>query len=96
MNPTADPIELAVFQSAVHSIAEEMGAALIVTRPVYFDGTFHQTPIYNRDLLHPGDTFAGPAIISEYSSATILPPNDILRVDTFGNLVLLVHGQVQA
>jgi len=28
MNPTADPIELAVFQSAVHSIAEEMGAAL--------------------------------------------------------------------
>jgi len=29
MNPgTVDPIELAVFQSAVHSIAEEMGAAL--------------------------------------------------------------------
>jgi N-methylhydantoinase B len=26
--PAADPIELAVFQSAVHSIAEEMGAAL--------------------------------------------------------------------
>ena len=25
---TSDPIELAVFQSAIHSIAEEMGAAL--------------------------------------------------------------------
>ena len=24
----ADPVELAIFQSAVHSIAEEMGAAL--------------------------------------------------------------------
>jgi N-methylhydantoinase B len=28
MVPAADPVELAVFQSAVHSIAEEMGAAL--------------------------------------------------------------------
>jgi N-methylhydantoinase B len=28
MNPAADPVELAIFQSAVHSIAEEMGAAL--------------------------------------------------------------------
>jgi N-methylhydantoinase B len=28
MTPPADPVELAVFQSAVHSIAEEMGAAL--------------------------------------------------------------------
>jgi len=27
-NPLADPIDLAIFQSAVHSIAEEMGAAL--------------------------------------------------------------------
>jgi N-methylhydantoinase B len=28
MTPTVDPIELAIFQSAMHSIAEEMGAAL--------------------------------------------------------------------
>jgi N-methylhydantoinase B len=27
-NPSIDPVELAIFQSAVHSIAEEMGAAL--------------------------------------------------------------------
>jgi N-methylhydantoinase A len=66
--------------------------ALTGTRPVYFDGEFLQTRIYNRDLLTPGDTFAGPAIVSEYSSATILPPGDVLRVDALRNLVIEVHA----
>jgi N-methylhydantoinase A len=59
---------------------------------VYFDGVPHETQLYERDLLHAGDTFAGPAIVSEYSSATILPPGDVLRVDKFGNLVIEVQA----
>ncbi len=46
----------------------------------------------NATCLHAGDTFAGPAIVSEYSSATILPPGDVLRVDAFGNLVIEVKA----
>ena len=61
------------------------------TRPVYFDGCFQETRVYDRELLTPGDTFGGPAIVSEYSSATILPPGDVLRVDRLGNLVIEVH-----
>ena len=49
------------------------------------------TRIYTRDRLTPGDTFTGPAIISEYSSATVLPPRDRLRVDALRNLVIEVH-----
>jgi N-methylhydantoinase A len=60
-------------------------------RPVYFDGSFQETRVYDRDLLRSGDSFAGPAIVSEYSSATILPPGDVLRVDGLGNLVIEVH-----
>jgi N-methylhydantoinase A len=67
-------------------------AALAGSRTVYFDGIPHETRLYERDALRAGDTFAGPAIISEYSSATILPPGDVLRVDTFGNLVIEVHA----
>ncbi len=67
-------------------------AALVGTRTVYFDGAPHETRLYERDSLHAGDTFAGPAIISEYSSATILPPGDVLRVDAFRNLVIEVHA----
>jgi N-methylhydantoinase A len=66
--------------------------ALMSTRPVFFDGRQHETRIYDRERLHAGDTFAGPAIVSEYSSATILPPGDLLRVDKLGNLIIEVHA----
>jgi len=65
--------------------------ALAGTRPVYFDGAVVETRLYERDALLPGDSFTGPAIVSEYSSATILPPGDVLRVDGYGNLVIEVQ-----
>ena len=34
--------------------------ALIGARDVYFDGSFQETRLYDRELLRPGDTFAGP------------------------------------
>ncbi|AEU37127.1 hydantoinase/oxoprolinase family protein [Granulicella mallensis] len=81
------------FEPPRQEIVEGDGsAALVGTRAVYFDGTSHLTRLYERDKLHAGDTFSGPAIISEYSSATILPPGDVLRVDAFKNLVIEVHA----
>jgi len=80
------------FEPVAQSLQEGNGShALTGTRPVYFDGRFQETRIYDRELLRPGDTFAGPAIISEYSSATVLPPADVLSVDGLGNLVIEVH-----
>jgi N-methylhydantoinase A len=81
------------FTPIVQPLHEGDGShALIGTRDVYFDGSFQETRLYDRELLRPGDTFAGPAIVSEYSSATILPVGDVLRVDGLGNLVIEVHG----
>ena len=81
------------FEAPQQELIEGDGAtALAGSRSVYFDGIPHETRLYERDLLHAGDVFSGPAIISEYSSATILPPGDVLRVDTFGNLVIEVRG----
>jgi N-methylhydantoinase A len=65
--------------------------ALTGHRPVFFHGEPHYTPVYNRTALVPGDSFSGPAIITEYSSATILPPGDTLRVDALDNLIIEVH-----
>ena len=65
--------------------------ALTGHRPVFFHGEPHSTPVYNRGALVPGDSFSGPAIITEYSSATILPPGDTLRVDALDNLMIEVH-----
>jgi N-methylhydantoinase A len=80
------------FEQEIEPLQEGSGEQAIVgTREVYFDGAFQTTLVYNRELLRCGDTFAGPAIISEYSSATILPPRDVLRVDGLSNLVIEVH-----
>jgi N-methylhydantoinase A len=67
-------------------------SALVGSRVVYFGVEPHDTRLYERDLLHAGDAIVGPAIVSEYSSATILPPGDVLRVDTFGNLIIEVNA----
>jgi N-methylhydantoinase A len=81
------------FEPPRQRIQEGDGAqALVGSRPVYFNGEALETRLYERDSLRAGDTFAGPAIISEYSSATILPPGDVLRVDILGNLVIEVHA----
>jgi N-methylhydantoinase A len=80
------------FEQARHPLHEDNGAnALVGSRRVYFDGEFQQTCIYDRNLLQAGDTFAGPAIVTEYSSATVLPPGDVLRVDSLNNLVIEVN-----
>jgi N-methylhydantoinase A len=81
-----------VFEQERQPLREGDGIrAMLGKRSVYFEGNFQLTRIYDRDRLVPGDTFAGPAIISEYSSATILPPGDVLRVDDLSNLVIEVH-----
>jgi N-methylhydantoinase A len=64
------------------------GAALYAMRPVCFDGEFIETRLYRRDGLTPGDRIVGPAMITEYTSATALPPDGCAQVDRFGNIVI--------
>jgi N-methylhydantoinase A len=64
--------------------------ARIAERPVYFDGAWLMTPIYARERLHAGDSLTGPALVTEYSSTTVLPPNCNLRVDGYGAMVIRV------
>jgi N-methylhydantoinase A len=64
--------------------------AVLKTRDIHFAGKWHQSKVYQRDLLTPGDRFAGPALITEYSSTTVLPPDCHARVDEYSNLVIEV------
>jgi N-methylhydantoinase A len=63
-------------------------AAMIARRSVYFAGQRRETPILAREKLRPGNRTVGPAIISEYSATTVLPPRWNARVDAFENLIL--------
>ena len=61
-------------------------------RGVYFAelGKSVATPTYAREGLCAGNRIAGPALVEEHASTTVLLPGDRLRVDEFGNLVIEV------
>ncbi len=63
-------------------------AAIVETRRALFGGRAYQTRVYDRTQLGPGQTFSGPAIISEYSATTVVPPEWRGVVDSWGNLIL--------
>lgn len=70
--------------------------ALSGARDVFFGARFLPSLIYHRHKLLPGDAIDGPAIITEYTSATLLPPNDVAHVDGLGNLVISIAAGVDA
>ncbi|MDE3200270.1 MAG: hydantoinase/oxoprolinase family protein [Acidobacteriota bacterium] len=59
-------------------------------RKICFDGAFVQTQVYRRENLRAGMRVEGPAMVTEYTSATIVPPEWKADVDGFGNLVLMM------
>jgi N-methylhydantoinase A len=63
-------------------------AACYAEREVFFDGGWEKSRIYRRDQLVAGDVLSGPATITEYTAATLLPLGDRAQVDGFGNLVV--------
>jgi N-methylhydantoinase A len=73
------------------ALAGNGSQAVLKTRDIHFTGTWLQSKVYQRDLLTPGDTFVGPALITEYSSTTVLPPNCRASVDEYANLVIEVN-----
>jgi N-methylhydantoinase A len=57
-------------------------------RPVYFDGAYRDTPVYDRASLLPGFRLDGPAIVEEFGSTTVVFPAQFLEVDPHGVLIM--------
>ena len=64
------------------------GAARAGSRPVYFDGGFVDTPVYEHRKLRPGNRVSGPAIVEGMNTTLPLHPGQALAVDAFHNLVI--------
>ena len=78
------PLKVARIEKANgHDIA----AALLYRRPTTFDnGETVDTPRYDRGRLKAGHIVAGPAILIQHNSTTLLPPGYLAEVAEFGNL----------
>ena len=57
---------------------------------VFFDGKRHKTQVLPREQMRPRRTYRGPAIITEYSATTVIPPRLIFHQDSSGNLIIEV------
>ncbi len=62
--------------------------AIVSMAPVLFHGRQKLTAIYDRSRLRAGNRILGPAIVTEYSATSLIPPEWSGRVDRNGNLIL--------
>ncbi len=58
---------------------------------VFFHDKSLTTPVFERADLVPGRKMRGPAVITEYSATTVIPPGKMFWVDTSENLVIKIR-----
>ena len=66
----------------------DIGGALIHQSRFFYEGDWHDAGIYDRGRLGAEDVVAGPAIVSEMDSTTVVLPGYSATVDTVGNLLI--------
>jgi N-methylhydantoinase A len=78
-------------------VAEPSGADVAYpfeTKSIVFGGTARPTPVIRREVLKPGMSVHGPAVIVEQTATTVLPPATHLSVDPLGSLVVTVEKEL--
>ncbi len=66
----------------------DAAAALVGEKEVWFNQQPVLTRLYDRARLRPGHQFPGPAIVFQYDTTTVVPPEWDTAVDSYGNLLL--------
>jgi N-methylhydantoinase A len=70
------------------SSGEDASVAVIDEVVMLFDSLEMRAPLVDRALLQPGNRVMGPALVVEYSTTTVIPPDFVADMDGTGNLVL--------
>jgi N-methylhydantoinase A len=66
----------------------DASAAAYEDTSVFVDGKDHPARIYDRARLKAGDRIAGPAIVTEMDSTTLILPDHAGEVDAVGNIII--------
>jgi N-methylhydantoinase A len=77
-------VQLPKFKPAGKSLADARRGR----RRARFDGVEMDCPVYQRELLDVGLIIAGPAILDQLDSTTVIGLGQIARVDEWKNLVV--------
>lgn len=71
---------------------DDPAAAATGTTSVYVDGRDVDATLYDRAALRAGNRIAGPAIVTEMDSTTLVLPGHTGEVDQFGNILVRPDG----
>jgi N-methylhydantoinase A len=69
-------------------VGEDASAAVLGEHLMVFSGERFPARLVDRAQLRPGHRMNGPALIVEYSTTTVVPPDFHFRVDRWSNLLL--------
>jgi N-methylhydantoinase A/oxoprolinase/acetone carboxylase beta subunit len=60
------------------------------SRPVYWSPTsgYQATPVYDRDMLVPGNEVSGPAVVEAKDTTYVIPGGAALHIDAYSNAVI--------
>ncbi len=72
-------------RTAQGSFREEIAT---LTVPLFSDDRWHDTPVFQRESLHPGSQLVGPVIILEETGTNIVEPGWMATVSAEGALIL--------
>jgi N-methylhydantoinase A len=86
----------AVAKAKAKSIAERkigqtglsLDDCIVAESRFYYEGSWYDVNIYDRNKLNVGLALAGPAIIGEMDSTTVILPGFVATVDAIGNLLI--------
>ena len=65
-----------------------LASALREVRPVWYDGVWHDTPVYDRERLPLDAVIEGPAIFEQLDATAVIEPGDRATCDGDGNLLI--------
>lgn len=72
----------------------EASSAVKGYREVWFPGGYRSTAVYERELLQPGMSFDGPAIVEEREATAVIWPGDNARVDEYLAIIVTTGSAV--
>jgi len=77
-----------VASRAVGSADAELKDCIVHESKFYYEGTWHDAPLYDRAKLHTDIVVPGPSIVMEMDSTTVILPGHEAQVDKIGNLLI--------
>ncbi|WP_341703251.1 hydantoinase/oxoprolinase family protein [Ferrovibrio sp.] len=86
--------DLSLDRRVAAATAKDVAGARKGSRKVWYDaGGWQDTPVFDRERLPRGASFAGPAILEQLDTTIVIEPGNQVSVDKLGNLIVAIAAE---